>query len=531
MNRMAGSLRTSIVVAIAIARAGTGECEDSKPHSSENPAAAAPVIRTTGGVQTAGAFGAFQAIAPGSWIEIYGSNLAVNTRMWASSDFNGNSAPTSLDGTSVKIGGQAVFVDYISPTQVNVQVPSNVGSGQQQVIITAPGGASAPATITVNATEPGLLAPPSFDIGGQQYVTALFPDGSTYVLPPGSISGVASRRAQPGDNITLYGVGFGSVIPSIPAGQIVQQDNSLALPFHLFLGNTEAAVTYAGLAPGVVGLYQFDVVVPTVSTSDAIPLRFTLNGSAGLQTLYISILNPIAAAQVQSVTLSSNSIAGGDSVQGTVTLSQPAPTAGVVVSLVSSSSAASVPATVTVPAGSLSATFAVSTSTVPSSQTATITASYGGSTAQAVLMVTPSSGGTLPQFSEITLSLTCAANGEKSLFATGGLILGAPAGGYSSGAFSCTFTIPGVSTALVYLVDVGFNNVSMSGQTFTMSNPSGAMVDEMGLRYGITSGTATLTLTPQAVPQVGSLSGTFTLVSALAALNGTVSGTYSAVLQ
>ncbi len=42
----------------------------------------------------------------GSWVEIYGSYLAPDSRSWAGTDFNGTSAPTSLDGTSVTIGGQ-----------------------------------------------------------------------------------------------------------------------------------------------------------------------------------------------------------------------------------------------------------------------------------------------------------------------------------------------------------------------------------------------------------------------------------------
>ena len=47
-----------------------------------------PVIKS-GGVVSASAFGQFTSIAPGSWIEIYGSNLATNTRGWSGSDFNG----------------------------------------------------------------------------------------------------------------------------------------------------------------------------------------------------------------------------------------------------------------------------------------------------------------------------------------------------------------------------------------------------------------------------------------------------------
>jgi uncharacterized protein (TIGR03437 family) len=250
-----------------------------------------PPSITSGGIISAGAFGAFTSVAPGSWIEIYGANLAANSRLWTGADFNGVNAPTSLDGTKVTIGGQLAFIDYISPTQVNAQVPSNVGTGLQPVIVTTTAGASAPYTVMVNAAQPGFLAPSSFSIGGKQYIVALFSDGATFVLPSGAIAGVPSRRAKPGDSITLYGVGFGSVTPNIPAGQVVQQTNTLAAQLHILFGQTEATVGYDGLAPNAVGLYQFNVVVPNVAASDTVPLTFTLAGVAGTQTLYIAVQN------------------------------------------------------------------------------------------------------------------------------------------------------------------------------------------------------------------------------------------------
>ena len=91
--------------------------------------------------------------------------------------------------------------------------------------------------------------------------------------------------------ITIYGVGFGPVIPNIPAGQIVQQSNTLANSFQVSFGGSPAVLPYSGLAPGFVGLYQFNVVVPNVAASDTVPVTFTLNGTAGTQTLYIATGN------------------------------------------------------------------------------------------------------------------------------------------------------------------------------------------------------------------------------------------------
>jgi len=56
-------------------------------------------------VVSAGAFGGFSSVSPGSWIEIYGANLAGDTRGWAGADFNCVNAPISLDLTSVSVGG------------------------------------------------------------------------------------------------------------------------------------------------------------------------------------------------------------------------------------------------------------------------------------------------------------------------------------------------------------------------------------------------------------------------------------------
>jgi uncharacterized protein (TIGR03437 family) len=241
-----------------------------------------------GGIIAAGAFGAFPTVAPGSWIEIYGSNLAPSVGTWTAADFSGVNAPRKLNGVTVTIGGQTAFPDYVSPTQINAQVPSNVGLGTQPVIATTADGSSDPAFVNVAAEAPGLLAPSSFNVNGTQYVAALFSDNSTFVLPTGAISGLQSRPAKAGEIITLYGIGFGAVTPNIPAGQIVQQINSLAAPFHLFIDGVEAGVQYDGLAPSAIGLYQFNVVVPKAATGNAVPVMFTLAGAAGTQTLSIA---------------------------------------------------------------------------------------------------------------------------------------------------------------------------------------------------------------------------------------------------
>jgi uncharacterized protein (TIGR03437 family) len=249
---------------------------------------------TPKGVVSAGAFGGFTSVAPGSWMEIYGSNLSATTRLWGGADFTGTQAPTSLDSVTVTIGGQAAFIDYISPTQVNAQVPSGTPTGVQQMTVSTPAGTSSAYSIVVSSLQAGLLAPSSFIVGGKQYVVAQFLDGA-YVLPPNAIAGVPSRQAKPGETIIIYGIGFGPVLDSgnqnIPAGTVVTASNKLANSFSMAFGSSSATLSYFGLAPNFVGLYQFNVVVPSVANSDLVPLAFKLNGASGSQTLFTAVHN------------------------------------------------------------------------------------------------------------------------------------------------------------------------------------------------------------------------------------------------
>lgn len=270
------------------------------PSAAPPAGAPAPAIRTSGGVISASDFGALSSIAPGSWIEIYGTNLAPTTREWATTDFNGVNAPTSLNNTTVSVGGQSAFVEYISPTQVNVQVPGTVGLGTQPVLVSTPAGNSAAYNINVNLEEPALFAPAVFKILGVPYVGALFPDLATYVFPPDSFAGITSRAAQPGDTIVFYGIGFGQV-PGSPPGQVPQAANGLTLPIQpkFYFNGMQAQVTYAGLAPGSIGEYQFNVIVPAITVpagqTAAVQVTFTVNENGtdvpGTQTLYTAIQN------------------------------------------------------------------------------------------------------------------------------------------------------------------------------------------------------------------------------------------------
>lgn len=225
--------------------------------------------------------------APGAWLEIKGSNLAATSRTWKAADFSGSAAPTALDGSSVRINGKAAFVSYISPGQLNVQAPDDATLGPVNVVVSNANGDSSPAPLTLAGAVPGLLAPAAFKVSGTQYLAALFQDG-TFVGTAGFIGGIGSRPARPGDVITLYGVGFGPVTPPVAAGTIAPAGTSLAGNLTVSFGDVPARALFQGLAPGAVGLYQFNVVVPSVPAGD-VRVSFRLNGQAAIPDGFLTV--------------------------------------------------------------------------------------------------------------------------------------------------------------------------------------------------------------------------------------------------
>jgi uncharacterized protein (TIGR03437 family) len=244
-----------------------------------------PTIAT---VTSASDYGGFSTFAPGSWLEVKGSNLALHTRQWAGTDFLGTNAPTSLDGSQVSIDGNLGYPAYISNGQINVQAPADTKTGPVQITVSNCAGTSAPFTLQEAPISPGLLSPLGFNIGGKQYIVATLLDGVTLV---GFV-----RPAKPGDTIVAYGVGFGPVSPAIAPGEVVTQANSIPGLTVSFTSttptpatSTPAATTYAGLIGGYVGLYEFYITVPNVPDDDY-QIEFSIGGTPVLQQkLYLTV--------------------------------------------------------------------------------------------------------------------------------------------------------------------------------------------------------------------------------------------------
>jgi uncharacterized protein (TIGR03437 family) len=247
-----------------------------------------PVIT---GIITPGNFGAGGTLTPGGWMEIYGDKLSNLTQSWQNNDFTGVVAPTSLGGVSVTVGGIPAFIQLVSPGQINAVVPDGVIPGNAAIEVTVtrvPGDSvTSDAWTMISAPRaPYMLAPPAFSRGGKQYVTAILPSGA-FAGPPDLIPGANFRPAKAGDRLVLYGVGFGATTPVVFAGNIA---NTLtALPdAKIKIAGVDTQVNYAGLANGFVGLYQFNIQVPSVPSGDQ-RVEITVDGQPLNQLLYINL--------------------------------------------------------------------------------------------------------------------------------------------------------------------------------------------------------------------------------------------------
>lgn len=187
----------------------------------------------------------------------------------------------------MKVGGKSAFISYVSPTQVNFQVPDGIGVGDGiQVELESSAGA-AKTTVKAGAVSPGLLTTPVFNVGGKQYVAALHPDLRTFVGAPNLVPGAAFRPAKPGDKIIIYAVGCGPTTPESPAGQIITGIRRLSSTVQVQFGETVATAD-SFMEPNLVGLCRIDATVPEVANGD-VSLKVTINGVPDGQSLFTTV--------------------------------------------------------------------------------------------------------------------------------------------------------------------------------------------------------------------------------------------------
>ena len=218
-------------------------------------------------------------LAPNSWVTIYGSNLCVTSRSWSDSDFLNGGIPFSLDGVSVVLNirgaPRLAYVGYISPTQVNFLLPSDVSPAAMTVQVRNLAGMSTAVPITVQANAPQL-----FTVDGK-FVLGVHADGT----PLRSAQWFSATPAAPGETIIVYGTGLGATNPALIPGQLPTEAASLVTLPQLTIGGAGATVISAGIVPGAAGLYQIRVQVPPDAANGDLPLIVQVGTVSSVSTL------------------------------------------------------------------------------------------------------------------------------------------------------------------------------------------------------------------------------------------------------
>jgi len=186
--------------------------------------------------------------APNSFVTIYGLNLSDSTTA-----LSGNGLQTILPGSHVTVLINNLLADlwYVSATQINLLVPSELTAGPATVQIEVNGFAGPPVGIMLTA-----LAPAMFQADA---TTALAAHLNGQVVS-------AASPAQPGELVVLYASGLGPTVPPAIPNQAPQTAAFVATPgFGVWLNGSQvdsSAVPYAGVTPGYAGLYQINLFIP-----------------------------------------------------------------------------------------------------------------------------------------------------------------------------------------------------------------------------------------------------------------------------
>jgi len=164
--------------------------------------------------------------------------------------------PTTLGDVQVMVGGLAAPLSFVSPGQINFQVPGATPAGgpvEFQVVRASTGQVIASWLFRIDAASPGLF---TADGSGSGQLLALNQDGSV---------NNGAHPAKAGTYVSLFGTGAG-VVSSMPAdGHAAASAIPTPQTPQVFINSDfvpPGDVQFSGLAPGFTGLWQINVKVP-----------------------------------------------------------------------------------------------------------------------------------------------------------------------------------------------------------------------------------------------------------------------------
>ncbi|MBZ5618225.1 MAG: hypothetical protein LAQ69_05725 [Acidobacteriia bacterium] len=191
-------------------------------------------------------------IAPGELLTLYGTNLSADTQIASVVPF-----PTTLAGVQVTFNGIAAPIYYATPGAISAIVPYGVTTSIAQIQVINNNVPSNTVTAFTALTAPGIFTSSQTGLGAGAVLH------SDYSLV------TAAHPALVGETVAVFLTGLGAVTPTIPDGSAgpISTYSLASNTITAFVGGVKASVGYAGLAPGLAGLYQVNLTIPTGLTA------------------------------------------------------------------------------------------------------------------------------------------------------------------------------------------------------------------------------------------------------------------------
>jgi uncharacterized protein (TIGR03437 family) len=214
-------------------------------------------------------------VVPGSIVSVFGTGLALLQTSAGTPPL-----PTALGGSSIQFGGKAVPVFYVSPTQVNSQVPwelvGQTGATLSSLVGAVTGNSQ---TVSLASFGPGIF---TIDSTGKGQGAILVANTEVLAAPVGSVPGRLTRPTAQAEWISIFCTGLGPVTNQ-PATGAVALGNPLSITIAtptVSIGGVPATVSFSGLAPGFVGLYQIDAQIPAgAPTGNGVSVEVSIGGA------------------------------------------------------------------------------------------------------------------------------------------------------------------------------------------------------------------------------------------------------------
>jgi uncharacterized protein (TIGR03437 family) len=214
-------------------------------------------------------------VAPGGLITVFGTQFSpVNI---ATKEVP---LPTALGESCLTVNGVAIPMLFVSPGQINAQLPFTT-DGTAQMVLRTPGGMSDNYNFTVLPTAPSIFR--SGTAGPETGLPTIMRKLNGELVTP-------SNPVHPGDQLMIYATGLGRTEPAAETGMPAPSDPMprAIIDTAVTLGGVPLQVGYAGLKPGEVGVYEIDVTVPSrVPEGMDVPLVVTQGGGSTMLSVRV----------------------------------------------------------------------------------------------------------------------------------------------------------------------------------------------------------------------------------------------------